>query len=233
MQNDKLYKEYTQLTRKDIRERMRLEFLTFPAALFVVGNVIWLSMQSLPTTLFNRKLRNPMYKPYKAALHDAYIPTDKYTVDENTYKTGQLTVNPNPKFKLNGMWLANLLITLLLYLGTTCSAVLHKSDLDAIDMMVDLEKFGKHYNLNRKQVKKLIFLSKEIIAKMSADKRVYFDMLTNGDINIANNKTFVDMAVAILDGHLRTHEQDTADVFKIFAENKQIVSKLNTAIRAR
>lgn len=229
--NIKLYRKYVDMTPEDLREKIRSELIAIPAALFIMGNGIWLFAQSNPTRVMGQ--RNRMYKPYKAAIHDAYIPTDKYIIDENTYNTGQLKINPNPKFKANGLWLANMIITLLFFIGFAYANKGIKQEFDTVDMMVDLEKFGKIYNLNTRQVKQLVKKSSNIIAKMSKENHVYFDMIINGKIDIDKDKTFVDMAVAILDGYLRAHPEEEAGILSVFAENKPLTEKLKKVLAVK
>lgn len=230
--NTILYKKHIGITPTELKEKNRMELIAVPLALFLMGNTIWFLMQSKPTKPFwNHK--NGMYMPYKAAIHNAYIPTDKYIVDENTYKTGQLTVNPNPKFKAHGTWLANLIISLLFFAGFAYGNKELKRDFDTVDMMVDLEKFGKDYNLNAKQVKKLLKKSEDIIVRMSKENATYFDMIINGKVDITKDKVFVDMAVAILDGYLSAHPEETAGVLSVFTENKPVVSKLKAKLANR
>ena len=57
-----------------------------------------------------------------------------------------------------------------------------------------------------------------MIESMSADKRVYFDMLMSGKIDIKNNKTFMDMAIAIMSGHLQSHPEDAKLILDTFEE---------------
>lgn len=229
--NTKLYRRYVGITPDESKEKIRSELIGFPMALFIIGNGIWLFGQSNPTRVMGQ--RNYMYKPYKAAIHDAYIPTDKYIIDENTYNTGQLKVNPNPKFKANGLWLANLILSLLFFIGFAYVHIEDKRDLATVDMMVDLEKFGKIYNLNTRQVKQLVKKSSNIIAKMSKENHVYFDMIINGKIDINKDKTFVDMAVAILDGYLRAHPEEEAGILSVFAENKPLTEKLKKVLAVK
>lgn len=229
--NTKLYRRYVGITPDERKEKIHSELIGFPMALFIMGNIIWLFGQSNPTRVTGQ--RNRMYKPYKAAIHDAYIPTDKYIIDENTYNTGQLKVNPNPKFKANGLWLANLILSLFLFIGSAYVNTENKRDLATVDMMVDLEKFGKIYNLNTRQVKQLVKKSSNIIAKMSKENHVYFDMIINGKIDINKDKTFVDMAVAILDGYLRAHPEEEAGILSVFAENKPLTEKLKKVLAVK
>ena len=229
--NTILYRKHVGMTPEDLREKIRTELIAIPAALFIMGNGIWLFAQSNPTRLMGQ--RNYMYKPYKAAIHDAYIPTDKYIIDENTYNTGQLKVNLRPKFKVHGLWLANMIITLLFFIEFAYANKGIKQEFDTVDMMVDLEKFGKDYNLNAKQVQKLVKASENIITKMSSENRVYFDMIINGKIDITKDKAFVDMAVAIMDGYLRTHPEEEAGILSVFAENKPLTQKLKKALAVK
>ena len=47
-------------------------------------------------------------------------------------------------------------------------AVKKNYDFDAVDMMVELEYFGKQHNLNTRQVRNLAKVAQDIIKKMSA-----------------------------------------------------------------
>ncbi|MBR2511378.1 MAG: hypothetical protein IKB59_04380, partial [Alphaproteobacteria bacterium] len=72
-----------------------------------------------------------------------------------------------------------------------------------------------------------------IIAKMSKENHVYFDMIINGKIDINKDKTFVDMAVAILDGYLRAHPEEEAGILSVFAENKPLTEKLKKVLAVK
>lgn len=52
----------------------------------------------------------------------------------------------------------------------------------------------------------------------SSDNRVYFDVLIAGDIRIENQKTFMDMAVNIIAGHLQTHPEDAQRIEDVVKE---------------
>ncbi len=87
-----------------------------------------------------------------------------------------------------------------------------------VDMMLDLEQLGKKYNLNSRQVKRLVAASNDIIQKISADNPFYFDMLINGDMAIKNPETYKKMASEVILGHLQSHPSDAQRVLDIFNE---------------
>ena len=228
--NDALYKKYTNFTRKDLMFSNFVQTnIAGAIALFFIGNVSWMFLQSTPDTMLCRA-KNKIYMPYKKAIHDAYIPVERYIVDDNTYKTGELQVNPNPGFRAHGTWLANLLLSLWWLYVTACYFKRTKMDLDTIDMMSELKELQGKHRLSDTQVAKLVAASGEIIGRMSAEERVYFDMLSSGKINIKDDKVFTDMAVAILDGYLRTHAAETENVLKIYKNNNDITTGLKKAI---
>ena len=53
---------------------------------------------------------------------------------------------------------------------------------------------------------------------MSADERIYFDMLMNDDINIADKETIKQFATSIMLGHLESHPSDARKILEIFDE---------------
>ena len=233
---DAQYRKYTGDVREDYNIARFISINALAAiSLFVVGNFTWLVTQSTPKTML-WGAKNRMYTPYKKAIHDAYIPVDKYRIDDNTYKTGQLNVNQEPGFRAHGTWLANLLFSLWILSGTAYLFKSSKNDFDTIDMMMEFKKMhGNQYKLTDKQIAKLVSASNEIIARMSAEERAYFDMLSSENLKIKDNKVFADMAVAILDGYLRTHPEETQKIVQIYANNKAITKGLNwvTYLRTR
>lgn len=138
-------------------------------------------------------------------------------------------VNPfvDGKFAPTAAWyrqLAFLVVSLCIAIGTKAAYSKDyreiKDRVDAVDMMTDLEKFvdGAKLKLNPRQIKHLLKTVPFIIESMSADKRVYFDMLMSGKIDIKNNKTFMDMAIAIMSGHLQSHPEDAKLILDTFEE---------------
>jgi len=66
--------------------------------------------------------------------------------------------------------------------------------------------------------KSLIEICPHIISRMSADERVYFDMLIDGDIESKNEEMFKNFALAVMDGHLRSNPEDLQMVLDAFDE---------------
>jgi len=89
---------------------------------------------------------------------------------------------------------------------------------DVACLMSDLRDSAGNINLNTEQVKRLIELAPEIVQHISREGRVYFDLLLEGKIDIKDNKTFFDMAVAVMKGHLASHPEDAKRVLVVFNE---------------
>ena len=92
-----------------------------------------------------------------------------------------------------------------------------------VDLMLaikSIKEAGKKVNLNvtDETVKKLIEICPHIISRMSADERVYFDMLIDGDIESKNEEMFKNFALAVMDGHLRSNPEDLQMVLDAFDE---------------
>ena len=136
-------------------------------------------------------------------------------------------VNPfvDGKFAPTATWyrqLAFLIVSLCVAVGTSRTYSKYyredKARVNAVDMMLGLKEFGRKYKLNSRQVKHLLHTVDFVIKGMSQDNRIYFDMLMNGDINIKNNKVFMDMAVAVMTGHLESHPEDAQLILDTFEE---------------
>ena len=89
---------------------------------------------------------------------------------------------------------------------------------DVACLMADLRDSAGNINLNTGQAKRLIELAPEIVQHISREGRVYFDLLLEGKIDIKDNKTFFDMAVAVMKGHLASHPEDAKRVLAVFNE---------------
>lgn len=143
-------------------------------------------------------------------------------------------VNPlvDGKFQPTATWyrqLAFLVVSVCVALGVTRAYggdyFANKKIVDAVDMMTWLKGMDRTYNLNEHpvilnthHVKRLVRVVPHIIQRMSSEERIYFDMLMDGKINIQDNKTFMDMAVAIMMGHLDSHPKDAQLILDTFDE---------------
>lgn len=212
------YKKYLKISDKipsmsDIKQFCIVNALA-AASLFMLGNVSWLFFQEHRFQDGSAE-HNPLYKPYKAALHDAYIPTNKYYGYDGDDPDGG--INEEPDFAPSVAWMINVFLSVCVLVFSSPS--LFESDgKRTVDMMLGLEKFGKEYNLDTEKVRRLVNVCKDVIKRMSKDKRVYFDMLMSGDISVKDNATFQSMAVSVMSGHLQSHPEDLQMVLDVFDE---------------
>ena len=215
------YKKYLKISDKipsmsDIKQFCKVNALA-AASLFMLGNVSWLFVQSDPYVDTNGHgfADNPHYKPYKAALHDAYIPTNKYYGYD--WEDADGAINEEPDFAPSVAWMINVFLSVCV-LVVSSRLLIDTDGKKTVKMMLELEKIGKEYNLDTKEVRRLVNVCKDIIKRMSADKRVYFDMLMSGDISVKDNATFQSMAVSVMSGHLQSHPEDLQMVLDVFDE---------------
>lgn len=86
----------------------------------------------------------------------------------------------------------------------------------AVSMMLQIKKQYPNVNIDEKKLERLLKTVPEIISRMSAAEAVYFKMLIDGHLEIMENKTFRDMAVAIMEGWLQRHPKDMELVLATF-----------------
>lgn len=79
-----------------------------------------------------------------------------------------------------------------------------------VQLMLKLRIDYPHIVVNEQDLRKALKYVPYIISKMSAADRVYFDVLMNGAIKMDDNKTFHDMAMAIISGYLEKNPKDLA-----------------------
>ncbi len=190
----------------------------FNASLFLWGSLIWLYGSN--TRQFDPEYDTPggpatgphlELRTYTQALKDAYWPM----------VNGEFS--PDFSWKLNaGM----ALVFALLSMGQGVAAIGLRRHADLklaraqVDIMLNLEKLAREHNLDATAAKKMLAVAPEIVKNMSADSRVYFDMIMDGRVSV-DNKDFLNMAAAVMAGHLQSHPEDMARVIALFDE-KQI-----------
>ena len=189
----------------------------FNASLFLWGSLIWLYGSN--TRQFDPEYDTPggpatgpylELRTYTQALKDAYWPMEN----------GEFS--PDFSWKLNaGM----ALVFALLSMGQiVVTAGLRHADLKRaraqMDIKLNLEKLAREHNLDATAAKKMLTVAPEIVKNMSADSRVYFDMIMDGQVSV-DNKDFLNMAAAVMAWHLQSHPEDMARVIAMFDE-KQI-----------
>ena len=188
------------------------------ASMFLWGSLIWLYGSN--TRQFDPEYDTPgglatgphlELRTYTQALKDAYWPM----------VNGEFS--PDFSWKLNaGM----ALIIALLSMGQGVAAIGLRRHADLklaraqVDIMLNLEKLAREHNLDATAAKKMLTVAPEIVKNMSADSRVYFDMIMDGRVSV-DNKDFLNMAAAVMAGHLQSHPEDMARVIALFDE-KQI-----------
>lgn len=208
------------MTKQEIRKDFIKNFLSVNAVAFLAGSFMWV----LWGMSLNRDGGTPdraaiNHTPYIQALRDAYIPIS----NGKTKKLNQTTYIERGKFAPTIGWISNMLVMLMGLVGGAVIARQQKVNADyirlhndTVDMMLDLEEFKGNYNLNTYQVARMINNMSDIIREMSADKRVYFDMILDGRINIRKNDTFLKMATHIMQGHLAKHPNDINKILDVY-----------------
>ena len=97
-----------------------------------------------------------------------------------------------------------------------------------IDIMLTIEKLAGENNSNevyRVAVQEIENVDPSIIENMSADSRVYFDLVLDGKIPV-DDPELMKSAAAIVRGHLKTHPEDKQLVTSAFGENHPILKDL-------
>lgn len=208
------------MTKQEIRKDFIKNFLSLNAVAFLAGSFMWVLWgMSLNRDGGTSARAGINHTPYTQALRDAYIPIS----NGKTKKLNQTTYIERGKFAPTIGWIANMLVMLMGVVGGAVIAHRQKMNADyirlhndTVDMMLDLEDFKGNYNLNTYQVARMINNMSDIIREMSADKRVYFDMILDGRINIRKNDTFLKMATHIMQGHLAKHPNDINKILDVY-----------------
>ena len=105
----------------------------------------------------------------------------------------------------------------------------HEKDLqntyEQVYTMFLVEELAGENNLNAETVQKMKNVAPSIIENMSADSRVYFDLVLDGKIPL-DDPELMKSAAAIVRGHLKTHPEDKQLVTSAFGENHPILKDL-------
>ena len=186
------------------------------ATLFILGSVMWI--HGTHTRSFDPDYDKPgqvktgpylEQRTYQQALKDAYWPfvNGKFAPDLDWQLTLGLIIT-FATFSLAGMVMS--------------AKKSHKKDLDTartqVDIMLEIEKQAQEHNLDATTAKKIVNVAPKIIKNMSADSRVYFDIILDGKISV-QDEGFIAIASAIMAGHLKTHPEDMELVMSTFDKN--------------
>ena len=185
-----------------------------PITTFIKGNVIMFLLGSVAWLYFSHQ---NSYEPemqeyvgpsmdnrtYVEAVKDAYIPFYK------------------GKFDPHITWMANVCFQIILALVCVGIALRQKSKRKEqehdIDVMLEIEKLAKEHQLDATATKKMLSVAPEIVKHMSEDSRVYFDMIMDGKVS-TTDENFMNIASAVMAGHLQTHPEDLELVMSTFDE---------------
>lgn len=85
-----------------------------------------------------------------------------------------------------------------------------------IRAMLDIAKQNPDVKIDERALATLLEIAPAVVSRMSEAEAVYFEMLMDGRLEIIENKTFYDMAVAIMEGWLRKHPKDMERVLTVF-----------------
>ena len=185
-----------------------------PITTFIKGNVIMFLLGSVAWLYFShqnsyepemREYVGPSMdnRTYVEAVKDAYIPFYK------------------GKFDPHITWMANVCFQIILALACVGIAMRQKSKRKEqeheIDIMLEIEKFAKEHTFDATAAKKMLTVAPEIVKHMSEDSRVYFDMIMDGKVS-ADDENFMNIAAAVMAGHLQTHPEDMDRVMSVFDE---------------
>lgn len=118
--------------------------------------------------------------------------------------------------------LAPALLAIFIYLGYKKRTQNHENAAgDAARMMLDWRELGTAYPFDEKQLKAIMNdrFARDVIAGMSEAESVWFEMLLDGDIEIAETPEFKNMATAIMRRHLEKHPEAIERILEKFDQN--------------
>lgn len=85
-----------------------------------------------------------------------------------------------------------------------------------IELMLYIKENNPEISIDEKQLEKLLKRVPDVVSRMSEAERVYFDILMKGNLKIASDRTFRNMAIAIMEGHLASHPEDLRLILDVF-----------------
>ncbi|MBR6364415.1 MAG: hypothetical protein IKS08_05030 [Alphaproteobacteria bacterium] len=117
---------------------------------------------------------------------------------------------------------APIIFMLFLYLGHKKRAREHEQAVaDAANFMLDWAEMGANYAINPEMLKNIMSdrFARDIIAYMAPTEAVWFEMLLDGNVEIADNPDFKNMAITILARYLDHHPEAFDVIMKKFARD--------------
>ena len=192
-----------------------------PIAMFIKGNVVMFLLGSVAWLYFSHQ------NSYEPEMRDYVGPR----IDNRTYvEAVKDAYSPFYKgnFDPHVTWILNVCFQIILALSCVGIAARQKSKRKEhehdIDIMLEIENLAKEHNLDATSAKKMLTVAPEILKHMSQDSRVYFDMIMDGQVS-TTDENFINMASAVMAGHLQTHPKDLERVMSVF-DDKDISAEL-------
>lgn len=182
--------------------------LQLNAATFLIGSLGWFHGHAVGVSAIDEWGEERFYpfesRDYKQAIKDAY----------NPIRDG--------KFDPHFWWYVNAALILVVSVYSIVNATERvKTIADRanaqIDIMLEIEKLAKEHKMDPSVAKKIIQVAPDIVKNMSKDSRVYFDMIMDGKVSV-EDENFLNIATAIMVGHLKTHPEDMERVMSTFDE---------------
>jgi len=194
------------------------------ATLFILGSAMWIV--GAHTRSFDPDYDEPggpktgpywEQRTYQQAMKDAYWPmvNGEFSPEYDWYLTMAMILT-FAAFSLVGI--------------VASAKKNYKKDIKAaqaqVDIMLEIEKLAQEHHLDATAAKKIVKVAPEIIKHMSADSRVYFDMIMDGKVS-ADDENFMNIAAAVMAGHLQTHPEDMKRVTELLDDKSMTNEILN------
>jgi len=134
-----------------------------------------------------------------------------YRVENEPSKFSKITL------QVSVSMLAVVLLQVLVIYGLNRRAdKIHGMQKSGIRTMLDMANQNPDIKIDERALSTLLKIAPEVVSNMSEAEAVYFEMLMDGHLEIVENKTFYDMAIAVMEGWLRTHPKDMERVLTVF-----------------
>ena len=139
----------------------------------------------------------------------------------NFYFKYQYDDSTKGKFNPRAAWAMNMALLLVAaYYAVRVKAKQKRKDRiqeDTVNMMLKIPFVG--CDVNEKTLQTMMAVAPDIVSHMSKDRRIYFDNLIDGGIDMCQNPSNVDLAVEIMKGHLESNPSDLDAVLSFCREH--------------
>ena len=115
-----------------------------------------------------------------------------------------------------------IIFMLFLYLGHKKRAREHEQTVaDAANFMLDWAEMGANYAINPEMLKNIMSdrFARDIIAYMAPTEAVWFEMLLDGNVELAETPEFKNMAIAVMQNYLARHPEAIVQVLQKYSRD--------------